>query len=52
MGRRKSGGFVYKRYAAETQNTVNIISNVCQFGTSKNLNLYRLQLCNYSFQNA
>ena len=24
MGRRKSGGFVYKRYAAETQNTVNI----------------------------
>jgi len=29
MGRTKSGGFVYKRYAAETQNTVNIISNVC-----------------------
>ena len=29
MGRRKSGGFVCKRYAAETQNTVNIISNVC-----------------------
>jgi len=29
MVRRKSGGFVYKRYAAKTQNTVNIISNVC-----------------------
>jgi len=29
MGRRKSGGFVCKRYAAKTQNTVNIISNVC-----------------------
>jgi len=29
MGRRKSGGFVYKRYAAEIQSTVNIISNVC-----------------------
>jgi len=29
MGRRKSGGFVYKRYAAKTQNSVNIISNVC-----------------------
>jgi len=29
MSRRKFGGFVYKRYAAETQNTVNIISNVC-----------------------
>jgi len=29
MGRIKSGGFVYKRYAAKTQNTVNIISNVC-----------------------
>jgi len=29
MSRRKSGGFVYKRYAAETQNTVNIISNEC-----------------------
>ena len=29
MGRRKSGGFVYKRYVPETQNTVNIISNVC-----------------------
>jgi len=29
MSKRKSGGFVYKRYAAETQNTVNIISNVC-----------------------
>jgi len=29
MGRRKSSGFVYKRYAAETQNTVNIIRNVC-----------------------
>jgi len=29
MGRRKSGRFVYMRYAAETQNTVNIISNVC-----------------------
>jgi len=31
MGRRKSGGFVYKRYAATTQNTVNIISNVCVY---------------------
>ena len=29
MSRSKSGGFVYKRYAAETQNTVNIISNAC-----------------------
>jgi len=29
MGTRKSDGFVYERYAAETQNTVNIISNVC-----------------------
>jgi len=29
MGRRKPGGFVYKRYTAETQNTVNIISNEC-----------------------
>ena len=25
----KSGGMVYKRYAAETQNTANIISKVC-----------------------
>jgi len=40
MGRRKSSGLVYKRNAAETQNTVNTISNVCQFGTAKNLNLY------------
>ena len=29
MSRRKSGGFVYKRYATETQNTVNIIGNMC-----------------------
>jgi len=29
MGRRKSGGLVYKRYAAKTQNSVNITSNVC-----------------------
>jgi len=29
MGRIKSGGFVYNRYAAKTQNIVNIISNVC-----------------------
>jgi len=29
MSSRKSGGFVYKRYEAETQNTVDIISNVC-----------------------
>ena len=29
MGRRESGEFVYKRYAAKTQNTVNLISNVC-----------------------
>ena len=28
MSRRKSGGFVNKGYAAETQNTVNILSNV------------------------
>ena len=29
MVRGKSGGFVYKRYAAKTENIVNIISNVC-----------------------
>jgi len=29
MGRKKSGRFVCKRYAAKTQNTVNIISIVC-----------------------
>jgi len=27
MGRRKSGVFLYKRYAAKTQNIINIISN-------------------------
>jgi len=52
MGRRKFGGFVYKRYATKAQNTVNIISHVCEFGTSKNSNIYRIQLCNYSFQSA
>jgi len=42
MGRRKSGGFVYKRYAGKTQNTVNIINNVCvNLVLQKNLNLNR-----------
>jgi len=29
MGRGKSDGFVYRKYAAETQNTINLIRNVC-----------------------
>jgi len=52
MGRRKSGGFVHKRYAAKIQNTVNIISNVCHFGISINLRLCRRRLCDYYFQSA
>jgi len=40
MGRRKSDGFVYKRYAATTQNTVNIISNVCVNSVFQKIQIY------------